>query len=341
MKIMKILLGIIGVILLAYMALGVFGKKNYKVEREILIQAPKEAIWKHISNYNNWGAWSPWVNKDSNAVYTFSEEQGGVGAAQSWEGNEEVGKGSMETTKTEGNDLLEYKLQFIEPWEMQSYGGFTLETVDEGTKVTWTDQGNIPFMQRAFMIFMDMDKMIGPDFELGLQKLKEIAENEKSLAQEYEIKTIDFPVTTYIGKKYKIAFTNLDAELFGNTYQTIGVFLAKNNLESEGMPAAIYFSWDMENGTTEMAPVIPVANYTNGTKLTDELEVFSANATKALEVDYYGPYEESGKAHEAISKYLVENNIEVKGFVIEEYANDPATVNSSQEYLTKIYYLLN
>lgn len=341
MKIIKVLLGLVAVLVLAYLALSIFGPKNYKVEREVIIEAPKATIFKHISDYNNWKIWSPWINKDTNAVYNYSEQQGDVGASQSWEGNENIGVGSMETSKIEGNSLLEYKLKFKEPWEMESYGGFKLEDVAEGTKVTWTDKGDIPFGQRAFMVFMNMDKMIGPDFESGLNKLKEVAENDKSSISEYEIKTIDFPATTYLGLRHNVAFTELSSELFGNAYQAIGIFLSKNNLESAGMPAAIYFSWDMEKGTTEMAPVIPVKNAPKNLELTDGLEVFTTNSTKALTVDYYGPYEESEKPHEAISAYIIDNNIEIKGYVIEEYANDPETVSGPEEYLTKIYYLLD
>jgi hypothetical protein len=46
----------------------------------------------------------------------------------------------------------------------------------DGTVVSWSLIGKKIFMAKAFHLFMNMDKMVGGQFEEGLEKMKSIAE---------------------------------------------------------------------------------------------------------------------------------------------------------------------
>ena len=71
--------------------------------------------------------------------------------------------------------------------------------------VTWGMEMNIGFFGRPIMMFMNMDKMIGPDFEKGLNKLKTAVESiQQEVEANYEIKEVEWPETNYAGSKKEI-----------------------------------------------------------------------------------------------------------------------------------------
>ena len=53
---------------------------------------------------------------------------------------------------------------------------FTLQPVNDGTRVTWDMQGPTPYLAKIIHVFFDMDRMVGGDFETGLANLKASAE---------------------------------------------------------------------------------------------------------------------------------------------------------------------
>ncbi len=177
---MKILKGI-GITLLTiivlYIILGFVGPSHYKVERELLIDAPPSKVWAQVSNFNEWNNWSPWKEKDPTMENTIEGNPATIGHSNSWVGNPETsGKGSMTFTSVSENENLTYDLSFTEPWEMQSKGGFTLTNKEGKTLINWHDEGDISFMQRPMMLlFIDLDQMMGPDFERGLKRIEELS----------------------------------------------------------------------------------------------------------------------------------------------------------------------
>ena len=176
---MKILKGI-GFLILAiialYIILGFVGPSNYKVERERLIDASPNAVWGQISDFNAWENWSPWKERDPNMDNTIKGTPATIGHSNTWSGDPETsGDGSMTLSGISENKSLTYDLNFTSPWEMHSTGGFNLTEKDGKTLVIWYDQGDIPFAQRPMMLFMDLDQMMGPDFERGLEKIEELS----------------------------------------------------------------------------------------------------------------------------------------------------------------------
>jgi hypothetical protein len=150
---------------------------RYHVERAVDVGAPAAAVFAEIDDLRAWSAWSPWERRDPAMKKTFSPVTSGVGASYAWEGNKEVGKGRMTITESHPGEKVAQRLEFIEPFASTADIAFSLKAAGpSSTHVTWSMDGRNNFMGKAFSLVMDMDKVIGKDFEAGLAGLKQIAE---------------------------------------------------------------------------------------------------------------------------------------------------------------------
>ena len=149
----------------------------YHVERSTTVEAPPATVFAQIDDLSVWKEWSPWEKKDPAMKRTLSATTSGVGASYSWAGNKEVGKGKMTITDSRPGEKVVEKLEFIEPFQSQADITFTLAPENATTtKVTWAMDGKHNFISKAMNVVKPMDKMIGPDFEKGLSRLKQAAE---------------------------------------------------------------------------------------------------------------------------------------------------------------------
>ena len=149
---------------------------TFRVERTTSIKASPEKIFPLISDFRQWTAWSPWEKKDPAMKRTHSGAPAGKGAAYAWEGNSEVGAGRMEIVESTPTSKVGIKLDFIKPFEGHNVADFNLVPKGETTNVTWTMSGPRPFIAKVMSVFMDIDTMIGKDFEVGLANMKNVAE---------------------------------------------------------------------------------------------------------------------------------------------------------------------
>lgn len=166
-----IVLLIAGVLILAATKPDVF-----QVERKAVIEAPPQNIYALINDFRQWAAWSPWEKKDPAMKRTFSANTSGKGATYAWDGNRNVGKGSMEITETVPSSQIRLRLDFETPFEAHNRVTFTLEPRDGGTQISWLMEGPVPYFAKIMHVFINMDKMCGGDFETGLANLKTLAE---------------------------------------------------------------------------------------------------------------------------------------------------------------------
>lgn len=151
---------------------------GFHVERSIQVSAPGSVVYGQFASLKAFTAWMPWSDLDPTMKQEFSAADTGVGASYSWVGNKEVGRGSMTVTAAEPDSKVTYRLEFKEPMENTNMTTLALAPEGDGVKVTWSMDGDYDFVAKAFSLFMDMDKMIGPDFEKGLGRLKARAEAE-------------------------------------------------------------------------------------------------------------------------------------------------------------------
>lgn len=150
---------------------------TYRVERSAEIAAPAPAVFEAVSDFKHFRDWSPWEKRDPNMKRTLSSPSAGVGASYAWEGNKDVGKGKMTFTETTPPSRVRERLEFLEPFPNTADVTFDVAAGSSGTKITWSMEGKNNFVGKIFGLFMDMDKMIGKDFEEGLANLKRLVES--------------------------------------------------------------------------------------------------------------------------------------------------------------------
>ncbi len=147
---------------------------HYHVERSATLSAPPAAVYAQIADFHRWDAWSPWEKLDPAMKKTFAGPEAGTGASYHWLGNDRVGEGRMTITDARPDARVAIDLEFIKPFESKNATVFTLVPAGGGTRVVWSMDGENHFMGKAMSLFMDMDRMIGGDFEEGLAGLDSV-----------------------------------------------------------------------------------------------------------------------------------------------------------------------
>lgn len=150
---------------------------TFRVERTVSIDAPPDRIFPLIVDLKSWTAWSPYEKKDPELKRSFGPITSGKGATYSWDGNKNVGQGSMEILDaTPGKVVI--KLDFVKPFEAHNTAEFIVQPKGNSSSVTWAIYGPSPIISKVMGLFMNMDTMIGKDFEAGLADLKALAEKK-------------------------------------------------------------------------------------------------------------------------------------------------------------------
>ncbi len=336
MKALKIVGIIVLILIVLIIIFGLFAPKSYHVERTTIINAPKDLVFMNVKYWQKWIAWNPWGKQDSTMKIIVEGTDGEVGSKYIWVGDPKLtGKGEMMNTGVKGNEAMTFHLHFIEPWESESDGYIKVADTDSGTQVAWAFLGETPFPWNIMMLFMSMDKTIGPDFEKGLAKLKGICEQQAEAAQKYQVEEIKFPEKTYAIIRETVSFKEIP-DFFASSYSKIMPKIQKNRIAMTGAPSGLYFSYDEQAGITDMAAAIPVNRPIDD----PEIDTYQIPASKAYKINYHGPYEKIGGPHTAMDYYFYKNSLQQSTSipVIEEYVTDPSTEPDSSKWLTVIYY---
>jgi uncharacterized protein YndB with AHSA1/START domain len=147
---------------------------EFHVVRSATIAAPAATVFGQVNDLRKWNAWSPWAKRDPNARNTFEGAEEGEGAIFHWAGNQEVGEGSMTIVESRPHERIGIRLDFLKPFASTADVQFTFQPQGERTVVTWSMDGENNFIAKAICLFMDMDQMIGSDFEAGLAHMNEV-----------------------------------------------------------------------------------------------------------------------------------------------------------------------
>jgi uncharacterized protein YndB with AHSA1/START domain len=169
----KIIIGLVGLIVVL-LAISFLLPSHFKIERSIEMAAPPEKIFSDIEDPRAWAKWTVWNQRDPKMQVTYSGAEKGQGAIWTWQSKTE-GNGSMEFTKIDAPKLMEYKLSFPD-YGMTSKGTMTLTPSGSGTKVSWTNEGDLGANPMSRYFGLVMDSMVGKDFDAGLKNLKALAE---------------------------------------------------------------------------------------------------------------------------------------------------------------------
>ncbi|RKH67168.1 polyketide cyclase [Corallococcus interemptor] len=181
----KIAIGVVAVLVL-FAGFVTTRPDTYTVTRSATVPGSPDIAFGLVNDFRQWNQWSPWDNLDPNMKRTFGGAESGVGATYGWVGNNDVGEGRMTILEASADASVRIKLEFIKPFEDSSITTFTFKPADAGTTVTWTMAGEHTFMSKAMCVFMDMDQMIGKDFEKGLASMKTATQTEATKRAEAE-----------------------------------------------------------------------------------------------------------------------------------------------------------
>ncbi len=167
------------IVVLAVAALALYATTRpdtFAVQRSTLIQAKADKLFPLINDLHQYNTWNPYAKKDPAMRIDYRGPASGPGAAFDFSGNKDAGKGSVEVTGGQAPTRVDMVLHMIEPFEGRNQITFTLTPQGEATQVTWAMHGPSPYISKLIGIFIDMDHMIGRDFEAGLAQLKAVAE---------------------------------------------------------------------------------------------------------------------------------------------------------------------
>lgn len=166
----------IAILIAALLIIAASRPDTFSLVRSADFRAPPERVFGQLNDFKNWAAWSPWEEMDPNMQRNFSGAAAGQGAKYAWVGNKKVGEGSMEITRAVASSNIELDLNFLKPFKANNVTEFTLSPTQNGTHVKWEMRGPLNLMMKVMHMFMNMDSMVGKDFEKGLSKLKAIVE---------------------------------------------------------------------------------------------------------------------------------------------------------------------
>jgi hypothetical protein len=171
----KVLIGLAAIIIV-FVAIVAMQPSDFRVARSATIAAPAPAVFAQVNDYRNWTGWSPYEKLDPAMKKGYEGAAAGTGAVYTWAGNSQAGAGRATITESRPSELIRIRLEFLEPFAATNTAEFTFRPEGDRTAVTWSLTGTRSFMFKAIGLFMNMDRMVGGQFEEGLAQLKSVAE---------------------------------------------------------------------------------------------------------------------------------------------------------------------
>jgi len=180
MKILKNILYAIIALIVIVLIIGLFVKRDYSIEREVTINKSKDVVFNYVKYLENQNKYSVWAKTDPNMKSTFTGTDATPGFISSWESQDKhVGKGEQEITKIIDGERIDYELRFFEPMKATNLAYMITESSSgDQTIVRWGFTGHMNYPMNLTLLFINMDKAVGNDFQQGLNNLKVILESQ-------------------------------------------------------------------------------------------------------------------------------------------------------------------
>ncbi|PZF73279.1 SRPBCC family protein [Taibaiella soli] len=332
-KFLKVLLILIVIVIVIVGILAAIAPKTILVQRSTTIKGSKSAVFAQMTHFKNWPNWSPWYEMDTAVQMTYFGNDGEVGSGYHWVGDpKKSGEGEI-TNQNLNGDSMQFSLKFIKPFKSEATG--YLVATDSGgmTNATWIFIMDNSFPHSIFSSIFSMDKMLGKDFEHGLDKMKQYVESHPEPVAENTAPAIQdtkYPMHIYAGIRKSMKWDELSA-FFQESYSKIGQAAGSS---VNGPAAAIYYKWDTDNQSTDVAAVMPVANEVTATGIVP----IRVESSKALMAVHKGGYASEGAVHDALMSKVKEMG-KKQHLVVEEYIKGPGQEKDSTKWITNIYYL--
>ncbi len=335
MRFVKGLVVFLLVLIVALIGVAFVLPPSAHVERSVTIDRPASEIYAVLNSYHRFIDWSPWAAKDPSAHYTQSGPAAGVGAKQSWIGDPKtVGSGSQEIIESKANESVTTALDFGDMG--QAKARFLLTPAGQGTKVTWSLDTSAPLGLDAKIIWntigrymgLFMDRMVGPDYEAGLAKLKTLVEGFPDV----DISGLDGEVVRLAARKiyFISASSGTDPEsakaVLTVVYSKLGKYLGDNGLKMVGAPLTITTTYD--SGGWKFDAAIPVDRNDAATR--EDIQAGTTYAGRAAQFIHVGPYDKIGETTTKAFAWLAVQGYKAHDRLIEDYISDPGKTPPEQ-----------
>lgn len=341
----------VAIILLALLTLllllGLTGPDRYRYERSVFIDAPPSAVYGHVSTLAAMDRWSPWNELDPQMRKRIEGQDGTVGAVSFWEGNEDVGKGEQRIDSLVTDQLVRTHLRFIEPWASESDAFVELQPEGTGTQVTWAIAGKNDLLGRLMSKFVDMDAMMGKDFEKGLAMLKGQVEEADALRKAdlaertvggYLMERIDRPEMVYVGKRgKKVKWEVLEAFL-NDHLMGVEAALREAGIAVSGPASAIYWAWNETDRTADVMAAMPVTG--DASVVVEGYETVVVPAGAMVRTSHRGDPMNNMAAHEAMDTFIRNKGLTHYGNVIEVFETGAEQTPDTSAWTTDILYMV-
>ncbi len=172
----KIIALAVALLVVGVLAFAATRPDTFRVERSIVVNAAPEKIFPLVNDFHGWRAWSPYEKIDPAMNRRYGGAASGKGSTYEWAGNGKSGAGRMEIVDSQAPSKIGIKLDFTVPFESHNRAEFVMLPQGPATRLTWSMDGPSPYISKLMGVFFNMDRMIGRDFEIGLENLKTIAE---------------------------------------------------------------------------------------------------------------------------------------------------------------------
>lgn len=332
MKFLKGLLIFLVVVFVGYCIFMFFLPASFVMERKITVEAKPAKVYNTVLDMESWKHWSYWDQIDSTNEVSYFGTPGEVGSGYAWKGDPNiVGEGTFTVTALEADNRIDFDLAFM--GQSPAAGYFAFEPIGEGeTEVTYGFVAEFGFFDRIGKFFIEM--ALSDAYEKSLAALKDHVE---SMPEEmsFNVEEVSVESMPYYGIRESLDIADMNSEFFASHYAELGAFLQEDMEKMTSPPLAFYEVWDEENGKTTVVVAIAA---TSEKEANERIIKGMTHSGPALKVAFYGPYEATGAAHEAIYAYAGENGFEMAGAPYEVYVTDPSTESDSSKWLTEIYY---
>lgn len=327
---------------LIVITIGLFLPKNVHVERRVEIDRPAATVFALVNGFSWFPAWSPWSEKDPGILYQYEGPKAGTGAQLRWRGDPRlVGSGSQVITKSVPYSTVRMNMQVDQMGDAVSY--FQIDRLAEGVSLTWGFDANVveghaffsSLLNRYFALFFD--RWIGPDYEQGLMRIKQLAETlPDSDFEDLEVDIINAEAMDilYVVAGTRFAEGNVAASL-ASAYREIMALMAEHSIERQSQPMAITRAWDAEN--YEFDAAIPVTR--NDVPPRGNVRAGQSPSGRAIRAVHRGSYDRMGSTYRKLEAYLSAHGLEQGNVSWEHYISDPGQTPTDQT-VTHIYYLL-
>lgn len=149
---------------------------DFRIVRSATMAASPARVFEQVNDFRQWASWSPWEKLDPEMKKDFGGAESGRGSTYAWSGNSQAGQGKMTILETRKDQFIRISLEFLKPFKATNTTEFVFEPAEGGTRVEWSMSGRRNFLMKAMCLLMDMDKLVGGDFEKGLTNMKAVVE---------------------------------------------------------------------------------------------------------------------------------------------------------------------